>query len=122
MSERSPTARPALALCASLLLVAAGQSSPALAEDALSGSALALHMGCYNCHGKHPRHGAPTMVQLADKAAKHRGRSGAAAKEAEELRRGEPFRRIVAHEQLSPATAEILMQWIIDGARPTGNP
>ena len=36
----------------------------------------------------------------------HRGRSGAAAKEAEELRRGEPFRRIVAHEQLSPATAE----------------
>jgi cytochrome c551/c552 len=121
-SARIPRTRSAGRPWATLLLLAAFPSSPALADEELSGSALALQMGCYNCHGKHPRHDAPTMAQLAEHAAKHRGESGAAAKEAQELRRGEPFRRIVAHEQLSAETAEKLMQWIIDGAKPTGNP
>ncbi len=116
-----PVPRPARLLAAALLLAAA-QPMAALGEEAPTGSALALQMGCYNCHGKHPRHGAPTMAQLAEHAAKYRGRSGAAAEEARELIRGEPFRRIVAHEQLSPETAGKLMQWIIDGAKPAGSP
>ena len=114
--------RPARLLAAALLLLAAGQPTMALGEEALTGSALALQMGCYNCHGKHPRHDAPTLARLAEHAAKHRGQDGAAAREARELIRGEPFRRIVAHEQLSPETAEKLMQWIIDGAKPAGSP
>jgi len=113
--------RPVL-LLALVLLLAAGRPAPALAEEALGGSALALQMGCYNCHGKHPRHGAPTMARMAEEFAKYRGKSGEAAELGKHLIRGEPFRRIVAHEQMSRETAEALMQWIIDGARPAGSP
>ena len=105
-------------LAAGLLAMVGSHAAPALAESELTGSALALHMGCYNCHRTPARHDAPTFERLAARYEKLRGQADAADKEGEHLRRGEPLRRIVAHEQLSPDTATKLMQWIIDGAKP----
>lgn len=105
----------------SLLALGVSHAAPVFAESELTGSALALHMGCYNCHGTPARRDAPTFERLAAHYEKLRGQAGAAAREGEELRRGEPFRRIVAHEQLSADTATKLMQWIIDGAKPSGS-
>lgn len=115
---RTAPPQPLRRLAAALLFAAGGQAAPALAESELTGAALALHMGCYNCHRTPARHDAPTFERMAAHYEKLRGQEGAAAKEAEHLRRGEPFRRIVAHEQLSPETATKLMQWLIDGAKP----
>jgi len=94
-------------------------STPALAEDLPEGAALAVEMGCYNCHRAGSRHAdAPTFEHLARELAKHRGDAQAAARLGDELRKGEPFHpRVVAHEQLSPETAAKLMQWLVDGAR-----
>lgn len=93
--------------------------TPALAENLPEGAALAVEMGCYNCHRSGSRHAdAPTFEHLARELAKHRGDAQAAARLGDELRKGEPFHaRIVAHEQLSPETAAKLMQWLVDGAR-----
>ena len=108
-------------LACSLLALGGSHAAPALAESELTGSALALHMGCYNCHRTPARHDAPTFERLAARYEKLRGQADAADKEGEHLRRGEPLRRIVAHEQLSPDTATKLMQWIIDGAKPSAS-
>ena len=108
-------------LAAGLLALGGSHAAPALAESELTGAALALHMGCYNCHRTPARHDAPSFEQLAARYEKLRGKTDAADKEGEHLRRGEPFRRIVAHEQLSPDTATKLMQWIIDGAKPSAS-
>jgi len=101
-----------------LLATTACLSGPALAEDLPTGAALAVEMGCYNCHGKAARHDAPSFAELAREFAKHQGDAAAAGKLGAELREGEPFHaRIVAHEQLSEDSAAKLMQWLIDGAR-----
>jgi cytochrome c551/c552 len=120
-STRNATRAPLRLLAGALLLTAGGLAGPAFAEDAPTGGALALHMGCYNCHRTPARHDAPSFEQLAARYEKLRGKTDAADKEGEHLRRGEPFRRIVAHEQLSPDTATKLMQWIIDGAKPSAS-
>ena len=116
---RSPLALRLLA--GGLLALGGSHAAPVLAESELTGSALALHMGCHNCHRTPARHDAPTFERLAAHYEKLRGQADAADKEGAHLRRGEPFRRIVAHEQLSPDTATKLMQWIIDGAKPAGS-
>jgi len=113
---RQPRRRRPLRPFAALAL-AAGLCAPALAEDLPAGAALAVEMGCFNCHGKGPRRDAPGFPELAAEFARHRGDPQAAARIGAELREGEPFHaRIVAHEQMSAGTATKLMQWIIDGA------
>ncbi|TXL64148.1 hypothetical protein [Zeimonas arvi] len=109
-------ALPALTAC---LLGLGLAPIPVPAEDLPAGAALAVEMGCHNCHRPGSRHAdAPTFEHLARELAKHRGDPQAAARLGVELRKGEPFHpRVVAHEQLSPETAAKLMQWLVDGAK-----
>lgn len=80
-------------------------------------STLALDKGCYSCHGDPPRRGAPTMAQLATDYARYRGRPEAARQLADKLRAGGLFGHIAAHERLDTEECEVLMRWIIEGAR-----
>lgn len=87
---------------------------PALSQ---ANAQLALEKGCYGCHGESPRRGAPTFPQLATGYAKYRGQPDAPHKLADKLREGSLFGHIAAHERISPYECELLMRWIIDGAR-----
>ncbi|MDP1654747.1 MAG: hypothetical protein Q8K91_09420 [Hylemonella sp.] len=78
---------------------------------------LALEKGCYGCHGEPPRRSAPTFVRLAADYARYRGQQDAPRKLADKLREGSLFGHIAAHERISPYECEMLMRWIIDGAR-----
>ena len=80
-------------------------------------SSLATEMGCYNCHAQPPRADAPSFERLAQKYAKRRGEAGAEQHALDELLRGEPWRRIPAHEHLSPETARRLVHWLFEGAQ-----
>ena len=62
------------------LLVCTLAASP-LAQ---AGSALAVEMGCYSCHGNAYHPNAPSFAQLASHTAKHRGEAGARIFPAEE--------------------------------------
>lgn len=87
---------------------------PALSQ---ANAQLALEKGCYGCHGEPPRRGAPTFAQLAAGYARYRGQLEAPRKLADKLREGGLFGHIAAHERISPYECELLMRWIIDGAR-----
>ena len=76
---------------------------------------LASRNGCMNCHAD-TKYDAPTWPDLAKKFEKYQGQPDAAAIEGEKLRQGKLFKKIKAHQKLSPTTATELMQWIIDGA------
>lgn len=78
---------------------------------------LALEKGCYGCHGEPPRRNAPTFVRLAADYARYRGQQAAPRTLADKLREGSLFGHIAAHERISPYECEMLMRWIIDGAR-----
>ena len=80
-------------------------------------SQLALDKGCYSCHGEPPRRSAPSMAQLATDYARYRGQADAPRRLADKLREGGLFAHIAAHERLSPEECEMLMRWIIDGAK-----
>ncbi len=88
---------------------------PALTAQA--SSQLALDQGCYSCHGQAPRHGAPSMTQLAADYARYRGQPDAPRKLADKLREGGLFAHIAAHERLSAEDCETLMRWLIEGAK-----
>jgi cytochrome c551/c552 len=79
--------------------------------------ALAVEMGCYNCHGAPARGDAPSFERLAAKFEKRRGDSAAEQHVVDELLRGEPLHPIPAHERLSPETARLLVRWLSDGAK-----
>jgi cytochrome c len=81
-------------------------------------SALAVEMGCYNCHGMPPRADAPSLERLAARYAKRKGDAAAEQRAVDELLQGEPLRHIPAHERLSPETARRLIRWLADGAAP----
>ncbi len=83
---------------------------------AQASASLAAEMGCVNCHGQPPRADAPSFARLAQKYAKRRSDAGAEAHAVDELLRGEPWRRIPAHEHISPATARRLVHWLFEGA------
>jgi len=100
---------PGLLLAAGLVLL------PALPAQA--DSQLALEKGCYSCHGEPPRRGAPTFARLAADYARYRGQAEAARRLADKLREGGLFGHIAAHERISQVECEVLMRWIIDGAR-----
>ena len=76
---------------------------------------LASRNGCMGCHAD-TKYDAPTWPDLAKKYKKFQGEPDAAAIEGEKLRQGKLFKKVKAHQKLSPATATELMQWIIDGA------
>lgn len=82
-----------------------------------AGAALAVEMGCYNCHGTPTRADAPGFDRLAAKFEKRRGDPAAEAHVVDELRRGEPLQPIPVHERLSPETAHLLVRWLFDGAK-----
>lgn len=90
-----------------LLLIATG--------SAQANRQLASRNGCMNCHAD-TKYDAPTWPDLAKKFEKYQGQTDAAEIEGEKLRKGKIFKRVKAHQKLSPTTATELMQWIIDGA------
>lgn len=77
---------------------------------------LAADRGCLACHGTPPRRATPSLEQLAQGYVKYRGQADAAQRLATRLREGSLFGHIAAHERLSQAECEELMQWLIDGA------
>ena len=93
------------------LLLALAAPLPVLAS-----ASLATGMGCVNCHGQPARADAPSFARLAQKYAKRRTDAGAEPHAVDELLRGEPWRRIPAHEHLSPETARRLVHWLFEGA------
>ena len=76
---------------------------------------LASSNGCMGCHTDTNFEG-PSWPELARKYRKFQGQPNAAQIEGEKLRKGGFFKKVKAHQKLSPATATALMQWIIDGA------
>lgn len=76
---------------------------------------LASRNGCMSCHAD-TKYEAPTWPDLAQKYKKYQDQPDAAAIEGEKLRQGKFFKKVKAHQKLSPTTATELMQWIIDGA------
>lgn len=97
----------------SLSLTLAGLAG---ALPAQGSAQLALEKGCYGCHGEPPRRNIPSFPQLAQAYAKYRGRADAARELADKLRAGTLFGHIAAHERVTPAECEILMNWLINGA------
>ena len=79
------------------------------------GSALAVEMGCVNCHGASPRGDAPSFNSLQERAAGREGdRSGIAAHWVEEMRAtSSGWRAIVGHRQVSDETARALTDWLV---------
>lgn len=88
-----------------------------VALPAQANSQLALDKGCYSCHGEPPRRSAPSMAQLATEYARYRGQADAPRRLADKLREGGLFAHIAAHERLSPEECEVLIRWIIEGAK-----
>jgi cytochrome c551/c552 len=76
---------------------------------------LASSNGCMGCHADTKFDG-PPWPELARKYKKFQGQPDAAQIEGEQLRRGGFFKKVKAHQKLSPEMAAELMQWIIDGA------
>jgi len=97
------------------LLLASGLAI--VCQSASANAQLALEKGCYGCHGEPPRRSASTFAQLAADYARYRGQLDAPRKLADKLREGSLFGHIAAHERISPSECEMLMRWIIDGAR-----
>jgi cytochrome c len=80
-------------------------------------SSQAVEMGCYNCHGTPLRADAPSFERLSARFVQYKGDAAAEQHAVDELLRGEPLRRIPAHEHLSPATARQLIHWLFDGGK-----
>ena len=87
------------------------------ASGAWASAELALQQGCFSCHGNPPRGKAPTFPDLANKYARYRSEPGAEAKLADRLHKAPLFGGIDAHERLSQEDAQMLLRWIIQGAR-----
>ena len=104
---KKPTANALTLTFISLLLVT---------SSAEANRQLASRSGCMNCHAD-TEYDAPTWPDLAKKYEKYQGQKDAAAIEGEKLRQGKLFKKVKAHQKLSPTTATELMQWIIDGAK-----
>ncbi|PJI98901.1 cytochrome c551/c552 [Acidovorax sp. 69] len=83
---------------------------------AQASSALAVEMGCNNCHSNAFHPNAPSFKELADHSAKRRGGNGAEDHLIGELRKPRLVGRIGAHEHLSEESARVLARWILDGA------
>jgi len=96
-------------------LVRAGLSGVALAAPLAcqAGSAQAVAMGCYNCHGQPLRADAPGFERLAARFEKRRGDAAAEQHAFDEFRRaGVPL-----HERVSDETARQLIHWLFEGAK-----
>ena len=76
---------------------------------------LASSNGCMGCHANTKFDG-PPWPELARKYKKFQGQPDAAQIEGEKLRRGGFFKKVKAHQKISPEIATELMQWIIEGA------
>jgi cytochrome c551/c552 len=86
-----------------------------ITNSAQAKRALASSNGCMGCHAETKFDG-PPWPELARKYKKFQGQADAAQIEGEKLRKGGFFKKVKAHQKLSPAIATELMQWIIDGA------
>jgi cytochrome c len=83
---------------------------------AQASSQLAVDKGCYNCHGAHLRGEAPSFERLAAKLGKYKGDLAAEQKTVNKLLVGETLEHIDAHERLTPASAQVLVHWLVEGA------
>jgi len=86
-----------------------------ITNSAQANRELASSNGCMGCHAETKFDG-PPWPELARKYKKFQGQADAAKIEGEKLRKGGFFKKVKAHQKLSPAAATELMQWIIDGA------
>lgn len=86
-----------------------------ITNSAQANRELASSNGCMGCHAETKFDG-PPWPELARKYKKFQGQADGAQIEGEKLRKGSLFKKVKAHQKLSPATATELMQWIIDGA------
>ena len=96
-------------------LVHAGLLGVALAAPLASqaGSAQAVAMGCYNCHGQPQRADAPGFERLVARFEKRRGDAAAEQHAFEEFRSaGVPL-----HERVSDETARQLVHWLFEGGK-----
>lgn len=93
-----------------------GMAGLALPMPSLASAALAVEMGCINCHGVPPRDGAPSLAQLAAKLQRRAGDAQALRHAVQELRQGEGPQPIAVHQRLSQDSAERLVRWLAEGA------
>ena len=87
------------------------------ANGAWANAELALEQGCFTCHGNPPRGKAPPFAELADQYARYQSEPDSEVRLAEKLRKPSLFGGIAAHERLSEENAQLLLRWIIQGAR-----
>jgi cytochrome c len=102
---------PLITLSAALLIAAS------LSTAAQASSQLAVEKGCYSCHGAQGRGEAPSFERLAAKLAGLKDDAAAEQKFVDKYRAGEAFERVDTHERLSPASAKLLIHWLVTGAK-----
>ena len=78
-----------------------------------AGSAQAVAMGCYNCHGQPQRADAPGFERLAARFEKRRGDVAAEQHALDEFRRA----GVQLHERVSDDTARQLVHWLFEGGK-----
>jgi cytochrome c len=84
---------------------------------AQANSQLAVDKGCYACHGADRRADAPTFEQLSRRLGRLKGDATGEQKFVEKYGRGEMFEHIAAHERLSQESAQLLIHWLVEGAK-----
>ena len=97
--------RPAL-LCAGLALAVA----PSFAAD---GAQTAADFGCLNCHGAQS-HSAPTLRQMADKAARRGDSPETGQHLLDEMREKDA---VNSHVMVSEDAARVVLQWVVQGMK-----
>lgn len=95
---------------ASLGLLGAALAAPLPSQ---AGSALAVEMGCYNCHGQPLRADAPSFERLATRFEKRRGDAAAEQHAFGEFRSA----GVQLHERISDETARQLVHWLFEGGK-----
>ena len=100
-------------LAAAVLLGA----TAALPLASQAGSALAVEMGCYNCHGQPLRADAPSFERLAARFEKRRGDAAAERHVVDEIRSAGAAQGIQLHERVSTESARQLVHWLFEGAK-----
>jgi len=99
---------------ASLGLLGAALAAPLPSQ---AGSALAVEMGCYNCHGQPLRAAAPSFERLATRFEKRRGDAAAEQHVVDEIRSAGTAHGIQLHQRVSTESARQLVHWLFEGAK-----
>lgn len=80
-----------------------------------AGAQLAADYGCYNCHGQFARE-APSIKDMANELGR-KGRNPSQETIGHLVSEMRHEGRIIAHQLLGQRDAEVLVRWLIDGAK-----